>query len=185
LPTSFAETSVIVGGFEAPLYFLSNGQVNIQIPTELVPNQTYQVIVSANGALSVPDRLTVTPVQPGIAAFPDGRVIAQHADFTLVDAGRPARPDEVILLYLAGLGETNPRVPSGQVSPLAQVVVPVTVTVDGRPATVHYAGLTPGAIGLYQINVQIPAASPSGELSLVVRQGDLEANTVRVPVQRP
>jgi uncharacterized protein (TIGR03437 family) len=184
LPTSFAETSILVGGVEAPLYFLSNGQVNIQVPSELRPNQSYQVIVSANGALSVPERIAVTPVQPGVAAFADGRVIAQHADFSLVDASRPARPDEVILLYLAGLGETTPRVATGQLSPAAQLVTPATVTVDGRPATIHYAGLTPGGIGLYQINVQIPADAPDGDLPLVVRQGDIEANTVTVPVRR-
>jgi uncharacterized protein (TIGR03437 family) len=58
------------------------------------------------------------------------------------------------------------------------------VTVDGRAATVHYAGLTPGGIGLYQINVQLPAETPEGDLRLIVTQGGIEANAVTIPVRR-
>jgi hypothetical protein len=37
LPKTFNGTRVVIGGFEAPLYFLSDGQLNVQIPTELAP----------------------------------------------------------------------------------------------------------------------------------------------------
>jgi uncharacterized protein (TIGR03437 family) len=182
LPTTFQDTAVLIGGMEAPLFSISPGQVNVQIPAELAPNSSYQVLASVAGAVSVPERIFLSPVQPGLAAFPDGRVIAQHLDFTLVDSARPAVPGEVIVLYLVGMGETTPRVGTGQPSPLAPVNAQPQVTVDGRPATVLYAGLTPGGIGLYQINVQLPADAPGGEVRLQVSQGGVEANAVMVPV---
>ena len=38
----------------------------------------------------------------------------------------------------------------------------VTATVGGIAANVTFAGLAPSYVGLYQVNVQIPANAPSG-----------------------
>jgi uncharacterized protein (TIGR03437 family) len=47
-----------------------------------------------------------------------------------------------------------------------------------------FAGLTPGFIGLYQINVQIPASTPPGlNLPLQILQGAGSGNLVSVAVQ--
>jgi uncharacterized protein (TIGR03437 family) len=184
LPTSFQDSAVLIGGREAPIFSVSPGQVNIQIPTELQPDNTYQVIASVAGAVSVPEQIVLTSVQPGVAEFPDGRVIAQHLDFSLVTQEKPAAPGEIIVLYLVGMGATDPSVATGQQAPLAPVVAQPTVIVSGQPVTIHYAGLTPGGIGLYQINAQLPADLPDGDVELSVRQGTAEANAVMVPVSR-
>jgi len=47
-----------------------------------------------------------------------------------------------------------------------------------------FAGLTPGGVGLYQINFQIPADAAAGSLRVVVKQKAVEANIVTVPVVR-
>ncbi len=52
LPTTLGGTSVIIGGIPAPLYYVSAGQIDAQLPMELTPGNNYQVIVNANGALS-------------------------------------------------------------------------------------------------------------------------------------
>ncbi len=188
LPTSFRGTSVLIGGLEAPLYFVSSGQINAQIPAELAPDKEYQVLVIVDGALTVPDAISLSPVQPGVAAFANGRVIAQHGDFSLVDTNNPARAGEAIVVYLIGLGETNPKVPSGTASPasepLARVVSPVTVTVDGRNAEIFFAGLTPGAVGLYQINFRVPPESPTGDLPVVITQKGAAANATVLQVRQ-
>jgi uncharacterized protein (TIGR03437 family) len=187
LPVDLSGASVIVGAFEAPLYYASPTQINAQLPFELDPNRQYPVIVSVNGALTTPDIINLSPAQPGVAAFPDGRVIAQHTDFSLVTPDAPARPGETLIIYLAGMGRTDQNVGTGKQSPsaepLARVRLPVTVTIGGEPAEVLFAGLTPGAIGLYQINLVVPAAAPPGELRLVVRQNGIEANVGRLPVR--
>jgi uncharacterized protein (TIGR03437 family) len=56
------------------------------------------------------------------------------------------------------------------------------VTIDGVASTVYFAGLTPGGLALYQINCQVPMGARSGDLPLVVVQGDLAANAVTLPV---
>ena len=40
-----------------------------------------------------------------------------------------------------------------------------TVTIGGTPATVTFAGLTEA--GVYQINVTVPASTPSGDNAVV------------------
>ena len=185
LPSSFNGTNMLVGGMGAPLYFLSTGQLVVQIPAELAANQQYSAVVSANGALTLPDKLSVVALAPGVAAFPDGTLIAQRPNGALVSTAAPAKPGESLVMYLAGLGATNPAVASGNAAPsnaLAPAVVQPTVTVDGQNASIQFAGLTPGGVGLYQINFQVPASAKTGNLKVVVMQGDGVANPTTLPV---
>ena len=185
LPASYQGSSVVVGGLAAPLYYVSDGQINAQLPVELQPNATYSVVASVNGSYSVPDTLTVTDATPGVAQFADGRLIAQHLNYTLVDETHPAKAGETLIMYLGGLGATTPAVPTGTAASLTQltpVVNPVTVTVDGNPAAIVFAGLTPGAIGLYQIDFTIPNNAKPGNLNVVVTQNGTTANTTTIPI---
>jgi uncharacterized protein (TIGR03437 family) len=59
------------------------------------------------------------------------------------------------------------------------------VTLDGQPANFVFAGLTPGGVGLYQINLTIPSTARAGELEMVVKQNGVLSNTTKVPVVRP
>jgi uncharacterized protein (TIGR03437 family) len=185
LPFTLAGTSVTIGGLPAPLYFVSPGQINAQAPFELAPGGSYQVQVNANGALSTPDSVQVSGVSPGIAALPSGAVIAQHLDATLVTEASPAKPGETIVFYLAGLGAVSPSVSTGTASPagpLATPTAPVTVTVGSTSATVLFAGMTPGLVGLYQCNVQVPSSAADGDLLLSVSQQGVVSNMTILPV---
>ena len=185
LPTQSTGTFVLVGGLSAPLIYLSDGQLDVQIPSELVPTQQYAILVSSNGALTLPDQIDVVPAVPGVANFGDGRIIAQHGlDYSLVDASHPAKPGEFLIIYLVGMGATNPSVASGAASPAAPVTVQPKVTVDGQTAAVPYAGLSPGAAGLYQINFQVPANARSGDLPVIVTQNGVAANTNTLAVSQ-
>ncbi len=187
LPPSFQGTSLIVGPYQAPLYFVSAGQLDVQFAGELTPNQQYPVIAVLNGALSVPVMTDVSLVQLGVAAQPDGHVIAQHgADSSYVDAAHPAKQGEVLVIYLSGMGPTKPSVKSGDAAPssepLARVTNAATVTVEGQAAQVQYAGLTPGFVGLYQVNFKVPSNAGTGDLTLVVSQNGVSSNATRLPV---
>jgi uncharacterized protein (TIGR03437 family) len=47
-----------------------------------------------------------------------------------------------------------------------------TVLIGGKPATVVFAGLSPQFVGVNQINVAIPAGTPTGNaVSLQISQG--------------
>jgi uncharacterized protein (TIGR03437 family) len=188
LPTSLNGSSVIIGGVKAPLYFVSAGQINAQIPFELNAGQQYQVIANANGALTTPTTIQLAPVTPGLLAYADGGLIAQHvADGTLISDSSPAKPGEYVVLYVAGMGATTVPVQTGTGAPsdpLASASVTPTVTLNGASTHVLYGGLTPGLVGLYQIDLQIPADAPDGTLSLVVTQNAFGSNTTTLPVHQ-
>jgi uncharacterized protein (TIGR03437 family) len=185
LVNQFNGTFMLVGPVQVPLFYISPNQLDVQIPVELTPNIQYSGIVSANGALTLPETVTLVPLQPGMAANADGTVIAQHtADYSLVTAAHLAAPGEPLVIYLAGMGATNPVVASGNPTPeeLVPANVQPTVTVDGVGAAIGYAGLTPGGVGLYQINFTVPPGARSGNLNLVVMQNSMPANTTTLPV---
>jgi uncharacterized protein (TIGR03437 family) len=165
---------------------VSAGQINAQLPFELNPLQPYEIIVSANGALTTPDTLQVTPATPGLAAFVDGTLIAQHSDGSLVSASSPARGGEYLVACLAGMGPTNAEPPSGAASPSSPLAMPnatPTLTINGVATPIAFAGLTPGLVGLYQMNFQVPTGLAAGDLTLVVSQNNSPSNTTVLPYQ--
>jgi uncharacterized protein (TIGR03437 family) len=196
LPMTFNNTFALVGSTQAPLYFLSSGQINIQIPYEAPATQQVPIVLSVNNALTLPVMLSIVPATPGVLSADDGpttpdvqndaHIIAQHsADFSLVSSSNPAKPGEYLVMYLVGMGPTNPSVPSGAAtpsSPFSPVVNQPTVTVASQPSTVAFAGLTPGFVGLYQINFQVPPSANAGELEVDVTQNGVAANPTLLPV---
>jgi uncharacterized protein (TIGR03437 family) len=76
--------------------------VNARIPFELDSTKAYQVIVQANGAVTAPDTIQLQPAVPGLAAFANGTLIAQHPDGSLVSAASPAKAGEfLVAIWLA------------------------------------------------------------------------------------
>lgn len=196
LPTNFNGTFALIGSTEAPLYFLSSGQINIQIPFQATGTQQMPIVLSVNNALTLPQMLSIVPATPGVLSKDDGpsssapqngaHIIAQHsADYSLVTSSNPAKPGEYLIMYLVGMGATNPPVASGAASPSsppASVTLQPTVTVGSQTATVEFAGLTPGFVGLYQVNFQVPAGLQAGELEVAVSQNGVAANPTILPV---
>jgi uncharacterized protein (TIGR03437 family) len=190
LPKTLAGASLQVGGYEVPLFYSSGGQINAQLPFELPLNTRPQLIVKGADFVTVPETITVAAARPGIfTTSQDGKgqgVIMDTAN-RLVDAANPAKAGDVVVVYCTGLGATDPAVRSGEAapaSPLAKVTTPVSVTIGGQPAVVHYAGLTPGLVGLYQVNVQIPAGVAVGSsVPLVISQDGVPSNTVTLALR--
>jgi uncharacterized protein (TIGR03437 family) len=185
LPSLFRGVELVIGTFSAPIYFVSKNQLTVQLPSELQADRPYAAVLSVNNALSLPEPVNVVPLQPGVAAFPDGRVIAQHLDFSLVDAANPAKPNEPLTIYLAGMGATTQTVASGTASPgspFAFTIMAPEVTVDGQAAELLFSGLTPSGVGLYQINFRVPAGARTGTLDVVITQNGVAANVTTLPV---
>ena len=196
LTTNLGNTQVLIGGHLVPLYYVSPTQINAQVPFELTAGNQYQVIVVANNVpTATPATVQLTPAVPGVASFTtsvsglfsQGEIIAQHvADNSLVTEASPAVPGESVVFYLAGLGATDNPVPTGQPapdSPLSRVLVPLTLTLDGKPLPTEFVGLTPTAVGLYQVDFQVPMGTPAGLLKLVVAQAGLTGNSTLLPVK--
>ncbi len=183
LPRELGGTRVLISGRLAPLFFASPSQLGIQVPHELPDTQIHQIVVSANGQLSVPDTLEAAPAVPGLLAVGE-TAVAQRQDGSFVSSAEPARPSEALVLYLVGMGRTDPDATTGSPAPpaLAKARHTPAVTVGGVPAQVLFAGLTPGFVGLYQINFLVPDGLPPGNHSVEVTQDGLPSNRAALPV---
>lgn len=185
LPTTLGGATVSVGGVDAPLFFASDGQINAQLPFELLASASArpQVVVKNAAAVSAPEAITITIAQPGIFTLNQagsGQGAILNPQGRLVDGSAPAAAGDVVVVYCTGLGAVSPAVKSGQLAPsfpLSVIVTPLNVAVGGRPAEVLFAGLSPGFVGLYQVNVRIPAGvSPGTAVELVIQQGGATSN---------
>jgi uncharacterized protein (TIGR03437 family) len=187
VPTTLGGTSVVIGGIPAPVTFVSPGQIDAQVPFELPQGQPYQVIVNANGALTTPDSFEAGATSPGLSVQTSGLVRANHQDGTAVSEAAPAKPGEFISVYLVGMGATDVPVSSGAASPGSPVAnasnVP-TVTLNDEPVTFDFAGLSPGLVGVYQVNLQIPADAADGDLVLTLSSAGATSNSGVLPVHK-
>jgi len=174
LPDELAGIRVTFDGIAAPLFFVVESQLNVQAPFELAGRSSTNVIVSVGGVQSESVSVPVVPAQPGLFSV-GPQAIVLNQDGSLNGPGNPARKGEFVTIFLTGSGEVDPPVASGSpapVSPLSRVANAV-VEWDGAAGAaddLFFAGLTPGFVGLTQINVRIPASAPSGaQVGLVVR----------------
>jgi uncharacterized protein (TIGR03437 family) len=187
LPVSLGDvTQVTLGSIAAPLFFVSGTQINLQIPFEAAPsNVTFSV--SRGSQTSIPRTVTIVPASPGIFTVGQaGQGAIVNARSVLVDHKAPAIPGETVQVFCTGLGATTPAVATGAAAPSAPMAtanLPVTATIGGLPAKVTFAGLAPGFVSLYQVNIQIPADVAAGDsVPLVLRQNGVSSNTVTLAV---
>jgi len=185
LPTALADTVVWFELTPAPLFYVSPGQINVQIPFKVNPSKT-QVVVSNGGIPSLPMTLAMSPFAPGIFTTGTGApVILNNSTGRLVTAQEPAKRGDVLIIYATGLGAVAPSVAAGSPAPLDQlslVTTPVTVVIGAVEATPQFAGLAPGFVGLYQINVAVPGGVSSGSQTLRLSQGGVLSNAVQISI---
>ena len=139
--------------------------------------------------ITVPETITLAAARPGIfTTNQQGQGAILNVQGRLVDSTAPATRGDVVAVYCTGLGATQPAVVSGRpapgVEPLARVTIVPQATVGGIPAVVQFAGLSPGFVGLYQVNVQIPAGvTPGAAVPVVLLQNGVPSNTVSLALR--
>jgi uncharacterized protein (TIGR03437 family) len=187
-PSTLGGVQVTVNGLPARLYAVSPNRIDCIVPYA-ASGSTATIVATVNGVRSNSIDVPLAASAPGIFSLPqnglgDGAIL--HANFSAVTGASPARPGEIVQVYLTGLGAVNPPVADGAAAPSAEPLARSTgdlrVTVGGRTAAVLYQGLAPGLAGLYQLNVQIPSSLPAGSHSLSVQtlEGFTDMVSVRV-----
>jgi uncharacterized protein (TIGR03437 family) len=174
LPAQLNGVAVFINGIRAPLLFAGGSQVNAQVPYEISPGPA-TFVLNVGGTASESARVEVTATGPGIFQMPSGKhAVAQNAaDYSLNSAEHPARSGEYVILYVVGQGRVDPAVATGAAatgSPLSYPVAPVSATVGGRTATVAFAGLAPGMVGVLQVNLRVPEGV-SGDVPVEITVG--------------
>jgi large repetitive protein len=197
-PPSLVGTTVMIGATALPLDYVSPTQVNALLPFSLTPNAIVSLVVQRNATVSVPIDVTIADIGPAIFAV-NGVGTGQGA-VTIATSGvlaapvgafpgsQPVKRGDFLAIYCTGLGAVNNTpadgAPAPSSPPLATTLANPTVTIGGVPAVVSYSGLAPGLVGLYQVNVQVPDSSPTGNaVNLAISVGSLTSNTVTVAVQ--
>lgn len=197
-PTVLDGVSVTVNGTPAFLSYISPTQINMQLPDGL-PTGANSVVVKFQNSSSPGAALTIASQQPGLLApstFNVGGkqyVVAVHSSSgAFVGNGAvanvpaaPAVAGETLVFYGIGFGAVKQTTVGGQVaSGLTSLTGTFAITIGGSSATVNYAGLAPGVVGLYQFNVVVPAISTTGDAAVVTTlNGITTPQTLLLPVK--
>jgi uncharacterized protein (TIGR03437 family) len=188
VPTALGDSCLTVNGLPVPILFVSPNQINGQIPFETIGNVTF--VLRTPGGVSDNFNTVISPGAPGVfrsgvaGPLTDVPTVLRNLNGELVTASNPVHRGDVLVIYLTGLGQTSPAVPTGlpgPSDPLASALTAPQVSIGGTSLSILYAGLSPGEVGVYQINAKVPSTVPLGlAVSLKINQGS--ASTV-VPVR--
>jgi uncharacterized protein (TIGR03437 family) len=186
-PEMLDGTSVSIGGQPAFVAFIGGGQLNVQVPSNIGTGPQRLVVTTSIGS-TVPYVVSVSPLEPGLyapaftniggtqyvwAMLPDGSIALPPASVAGMTS-RQAKPGETMTLYGVGFGAVSPAIPAGQiVQQKNQLAETFNVLFGGVPAPkISYAGLAPGAVGLYQFNVVVPNIGNSDAIPLTFTLGN-------------
>ena len=171
-----AGSSVTVNGESAPVLAALPFQINAQIPPD-IPSGTATLALTS-GAGSATAQIAISSVAPEIFMLSSAQAAITNQDNSLNTASNPASRGAVIVIYGTGFGVV------GSAGGLNPVKAPLSVVIGGATLTPAFAGLTPGAVGLYQVNVVLPTTMPPGlALPLYLKQGSASSAPVTVAVE--
>lgn len=197
LPSTLDNTTLTIGGNSVPLFFISPGQINFQVPFLSVSRPTQVALTITHDYLSTTITVTLAPAVPSLfttnsQGTGQGSILIAGTTALAAPGGtfpgaRPAKKGEFLSIYGTGLGDVTNRPALGAASPgspLANTLITPTATIGGVDSKVLFSGLAPGFVGLYQVNVQVPAAAPSGDkVPVVLIVAGLTSNTATVAVE--
>jgi uncharacterized protein (TIGR03437 family) len=194
LQTTLDGIQVLVNGTAAPLYYVSGGQINFEIPIDAATGDgTVQIV--RNGTAGNLVYVDINAQVPRFIVYDGGYGIMTTPAAALTGVpSNPVKVGDTIVIYAIGLGPTSPPVSSGTASPSSTLaVVPGTTKVcfgvedpfhQAPCATPLFVGLTPGYVGLYQINVTIPSGVASGNSTMaLIEEDNISSTSVMLAVQ--
>jgi uncharacterized protein (TIGR03437 family) len=177
LSLSMAGVSATVNGWPAPLLYVSPTQLNLQVPFEAGAGPAV-LGINNNGQIGG-FLLQVAPTSPGILADASGNVLGAAT----------AKAGAYATLYVTGFGDVSPTIEAGvpvtNGTPAADdplPLLPLSVSVGGAPALIQFSGVTPGVIGLAQVNFLVPASLGTGVQKVVVTSGGVASAPANLTV---
>lgn len=193
LPTTLGGVRVgISGGASASLFFVNPNQINFVVPSGLPDGPATITVINSDGTMRT-GTITIVRAAPGIftaqangQGAPAGFATSDGVNLTTlanpdgspreVSAGTRERPN---LLVLFGTGWRN--TPAANPSDGNGVAEAITVTVQGVPASIPFAGGVAGLPGVDQINVVVPPELAGlGVVRVKVTAAGRSGNTITV-----
>jgi uncharacterized protein (TIGR03437 family) len=176
------DLAVNLEGVAVPLVAANVGELDVQIPWQVLPSSQFPAFPMTLHSSSSPfesmvqlDLETAAPTFERTGTPMDGQreIIVAHQDFHgVVTTADPATPGEVVHAYMTGLGEVQPTPATGS-APTAisnVTILPLCwVQPPARPqetVAVAFAGLAAGMLGIYQVDIAIPTDIAAGQVTL-------------------
>ena len=189
-------TSATGSRYAGRVPYVSPGQINVQIPWELLPlvqqglTSVYvEVIVGDEPGLFY--QIPLTQYSPGVFQYYDSTQAKFFADVWDVTGGywvsttTPAHINDTIRVYANGLGPVNNQPASGAVTGASVTTTTTpTVTIGGVSLGAVASVMTQGSIGVYEVDVKITSATPTSPLlqPLVINIGNVASQPATIPV---
>ena len=184
LPITLGGVMVTVGGLPAPLLYVSEGQINLQIPWGVpvigsAPGVGPAPIVVNVGGAEVRGVVLTAETDPAIF-----NLVVHHADGSLNGADNPVNRGGAVIVYGTGIGPVDNTPPDGNPPDgLSTGEQTARAFFGGAEGTVFWSGLAPGFVGLWQLNLQVPAAPyVAGRLPLLVTLGGRPSSNPEVTI---
>jgi uncharacterized protein (TIGR03437 family) len=157
-----------------PFAMVGDVTVTLRTPGGVSDNYNAMILPAAPSVFSA----TLPGVDSPVAT------IVRNSNGEMVTGSNPIHPGDVLVIYATGLGQTTPAGQTGMpapASPLASALAAPAVTLGSVTLPVLYAGLAPGEIGVYQINVRVPSNATQGlSIPLKISQGSISTS---IPVR--
>jgi len=186
LPVRFGGVCVEMGGRRAPIFAVFDNQINFQAiaPIGTPGATTVRVLrncdstselisgpVEIETAAAAPEFFffvqTQTGVNPVAAVNETTRRLVGQPGLLPGAIFEPARPGDIVTLYVTGLGETAPLYGPGELPQGAAATArPVTVRLGATDITPLYAGVAPFNAGLYQVSFEVPAGVVASNIQI-------------------
>jgi minor extracellular serine protease Vpr len=176
------------------VWFVSPGQLNVQVPWELAGQSPVFVKSIINYTYSGLNVLPLAQYAPGFFQNPLGsnNAAAEDLSYNVITADNPVARGAVVQLFLSGMGPVSctagpPSCASASqpadgvgapANPLATTTATPTITIGGQAAAAPlFSGLTPYTVGLYQVDVTVPAGIAAGRVPITCTIGGVTSPT--------
>jgi uncharacterized protein (TIGR03437 family) len=178
LPAQLGGVQATINGVTAPLYYVSPGQLNIQIPYEAPVNGTATLVIGNNGQ-TTSTSFHVAAAAPGIFVDAAGAPVPNTS----------AARGQTVTLYITGAGLVSPVLATGAAptagtatSSLPKPNQTVSVSVGGVNAATQFVGIPVGLVGVVQINYTVPTQVSTGAQNVVVTVGGVTSQAATLTV---
>jgi uncharacterized protein (TIGR03437 family) len=187
LPLDIDSTTVLLNGDTIPLYFVAPTQINALVPYDATPGNA-ALVVRRGDQVSGSLTLRLAEQAPGIFTLNEGgsgaAVAVDALTNEVISERNPVAAGRYVVIYATGLGRLQSPLATGEIPMAAnEAAVRPVVTLNGASVPVLYAGVTPGYLGLYQVNVQVPATLRPGTYPLRMTQNGVASNLTTLTVR--
>ena len=191
-PAGLDTSSVSIDGNAGFMYYISGAQINVQAPADSTTGPVKIAVTTCAGTsasftaqeaslapgMLAPASFNIGGKQYLVALFQDGVTYVGNSGLIPGVPFQPAKPGDSITAYGIGFGPVSPIIAPGVVVGQQNSIPNLTIsfgsiTGSTTPATLTYAGLAPGNIGLYQFNLTVPQVA-DGDYHINISVGGVQ-----------